>query len=468
MKIIELSDKQVLHYCTKEEGHLFDRKAFGIKGDKIQKIAVAFANADGGEFVIGIRDENSEPDPLKRWAGQASTELYNSAIQALSELIPSVDFRFDFIKRNNEYKNYVLRVQVNKGLQVHKTASGEIYIRTGAQSLKLTAPIKILELTHAKGITSEEDTLVPNSSINDLEASKHLATFLGQLPITEPDALGFLLQENLIHPSSWVPTVASILLFSDNPSANLPKQCAMRIVRYDTHQEDIDRDALTDDNHSIEGPLYIQIKKAYDTLAGVLSRNMAWTIDGLQETKYPDEAIWEVLVNAAIHRDYSISDNVLISVFCNRIEFKSPGRLPGFVKPDNILDNRFSRNTKLVRLLSKYQEAPNKELGEGMNTAFQKMKDAGLKPPEVIEDGNYVKVIFRHAPALESEAVVMDFLKKFPEISNRQALDLVGFDSSEKVTALFSKMREKGFIRRVDSTSGAASRWQLSIGHGRL
>lgn len=462
MKILDLSDKEVLHYCTREEDHLFDRKAFGVKGDKIQKIAVAFANADGGEFVIGIQDAKSEPDPLKRWAGQDSTESYNSAIQALSELIPSVDFRFDFIKSKDSYQNYVLRVRINKGLQVHRTASGDVYIRAGSQSLKLTAPLKILELTHAKGITSEEDSLVPNALINDLEASDHLANFLRQLPIAEPDALTFLLQENLIHKDTWVPTVASILLFSNNPSALLPKQCAMRIVRYDTHQEDIDRDALTDDNYTIEGPLYYQINNTFEKIDQVLSKNMAWSLDGLKMTNYPKEAIWEVLVNAAIHRDYSISDNVLISIFCNRIEFKSPGRLPGFVKPDNILDNRFSRNTKLVRLLAKYQEAPNKELGEGMNTAFQKMKDAGLKPPEVIEDGNYVKVIFRHVSADEPEALVVQFLRKHKVISNRQALDLVGFESSERVTTLFSKMKEKGSIRRVESTSGTASRWQLN------
>lgn len=460
MKIVELNDVEVLHYCTRDEDHLFDRKAFGIKGAKIQKIAVAFANADGGEFVVGIEDANNGAAPLRRWQGQESTELYNSAIQALSELVPSIDFRFDFIKRKDEIKNYVLRVKINKGLVVHKTASNDVYIRKGAQSFPLSAPIKILELTHAKGITSEEDALVPRASIDEIEGSKYLRDFLNQLPINEPDALNFLLQENLVDKDSWVPRVAAVLLFADNPSAVLPKQCAMKIVSYDTHHEDIDRDALIV-THAIEGGLYHQITNTFKKLNEVLSSNRTWTIEGQVPTKYPVETVWEILVNSVIHRDYSISDNVLISVFCNRVEFKSPGRLPGFVTPDNILDNRFSRNSKLVRLLSKYQEAPNKELGEGMNTAFQKMRDAGLRPPEVIEDGNYVKVIIRHASALEPEQVVIRFLEKHNLISNRQALDLAGLETSEKVTALFAKMKDKGMIQRVESTSGVGSRWEI-------
>ena len=96
-----------------------------------------------------------------------------------------------------------------------------------------------------------------------------------------------------------------------------------------------------------------------------------------------------------------------------------------------------------------------------MNTAFQKMKDAGLRAPEVIEDGNFVKVVLKHVPIEDAENLVIHFLKKHHTINNRQALDLLGLDTPEKVTAIFSRMREKGSIRRVDATSGAKSQWEL-------
>lgn len=457
MKIVRLDKSESMHYCTKEEDHFFDKKAVDIKGDKIQKIAVAFANADGGEVLIGICDDKDEAIPEKRWVGHETTEAFNQIIQALTELTPSIDFRFDFLARENEARNYVMRVKINKGLAVHETASKKIFIRQGAQSLPVTSRIKIMELTHAKGIVSEEDSLVPSSSIEELE--QELNVFLSSLPIKVNEPINFLLKEKLVDKKEWVPTVASLLLFSENPSASLPRQCAIRIVRYDTDSENIDRDALTEDNIAIEGPLYQQIQDAYSAIEKFLSKNKVWKIEGLVETTYPKETIWEILVNTVIHRDYSISDNVLVSIFNNRIEFKSPGRFSGFVTAENILDNRFSRNSKIVRILSKYKDSPNKDLGEGMNTAFQKMKAMGLRDPEILEDGNYVKITLRHSTYVEPEKIIMDFISRHGEINNRQARDLTGIDSPEKVTYQLAKLREKGLIQRSPSLTGTKSTW---------
>lgn len=462
MKINELTEQESLHYCTKDEDHFFDRKAYGISGEKIQKIVVAFANADGGEVIVGITDVSEHSDAKERWRGRESTEEYNSVIQAISELVPSVDFRFDFLTRKNESRNYVLRLKINKGLALHETAAKKVFIRIGAQSQQLTAPIKILELTHAKGIRSEEDSLVPNASIDDLYSSKLLRLFLDELPIKVSDPLAFLVKEQLIDKNDWTPKVASLLLFSENPSSILPKQCAIKIVRYDTSEDDIDRDALTDDIQSIEKPLYQQIEESFHVIKSYIAKSKVWTLNGQRECEYPDETLWEVLVNSVIHRDYSISDNVLISVFNNRIEFQSPGRFPGFVTADNILNNRFSRNSKIVRLLSKYRNSPNKDLGEGMNTAFQKMKSSGLKQPEIVEDGNYVKVILRYASNIDHEKLVTDFIRKFGEISNRQARDLTGLETPEKVTYLFTKLREKGLIQRKNASTGVKSTWIIA------
>ncbi|MCX2793147.1 RNA-binding domain-containing protein [Vibrio sp. Sgm 5] len=459
MKIVELQEKESLYYCTKDEDHFFDRKAFGLKGEKVQKIAVAFANADGGEILVGVADDKDEAVPEKRWQGQESTEAYNSVIQALSELVPSVDFRFDFLTRINESRNYVLRVKVNKGLSVHETAKKKIFLRQGAQSLPVTAPIKILELTHAKGIISEEDSLVNSASVDELDSSVELAKFLSELPIRAPDPITFLLKEKLVDSETWAPTVAAVLLFSENPSAELPKQCAIRIVRYDTDGEDIDRDALTEDNIAIEGSLYQQIQDAYAKIALFLSKNKVWKVKGLVETKYPKETIWEILVNTVIHRDYAISDNVLVSIFNNRIEFKSPGRFTGFVTAENILENRCSRNSKIVRILSKYKDSPNKDLGEGMNTAFQRMRSMGLRDPEIREDGNYVKIILRHSSNDDPENLIMKFIESNGEINNLQARDLTGIDRSEKVTYQFAKLRDKGLIQRKNSSTGLKSSW---------
>ncbi len=65
-----------------------------------------------------------------------------------------------------------------------------------------------------------------------------------------------------------------------------------------------------------------------------------WTPEGLKAMSYPPEAIWEIITNAIIHRDYSISDDVQILLYDNRIEVLSPGKLPGYVTLENILASR--------------------------------------------------------------------------------------------------------------------------------
>jgi len=94
----------------------------------------------------------------------------------------------------------------------------------------------------------------------------------------------------------------------------------------------------------------------------------------MQKLDYPPETIWEIVVNAVIHRDYSISDNIQIKIFDNRIEIMNPGRLPRYIKVDNILDSRFSPNPKIVITLKRYKIPPNKYIRELLNNTFQKMK----------------------------------------------------------------------------------------------
>ena len=89
MHVREISEEEVYSVCTREESHFFDRKACGIRGAKVQKISVAFANADGGEFAIGVADDKDESDPAKRWNGFGAIEDINGTLQALFEPVES-------------------------------------------------------------------------------------------------------------------------------------------------------------------------------------------------------------------------------------------------------------------------------------------------------------------------------------------------------------------------------------------
>ena len=92
-----LTDNDAAIFATRDEDHFFDRKALMASGKIVQKIAVAFANADGGEFVVGVADVEDEPKPDNRWKGAARIEDFNGHIQALSEIKPPLPAEFSIL-----------------------------------------------------------------------------------------------------------------------------------------------------------------------------------------------------------------------------------------------------------------------------------------------------------------------------------------------------------------------------------
>jgi ATP-dependent DNA helicase RecG len=456
MKTKMVSEADYIALAEKDENHFFDHKAIAISGKKVQKIATAFANADGGDFIIGIADVAEQLFVAQRWQG-AAPESFNSHIQALNEIKPSLQADYLFLTCEGK-AGQVLQVTVEKSPDVHRTASGDVYLRKGAQSLKLNDD-QIKELSFAKGATSFEDYLVPSVLPDEVVDSPVLAGFLeGYAPQTAP--YDFAFGQNLIDRTTFDPRVAGILLFSESPSAFMPRKCAVRITRYKTKEDDPERDHL-ESSVTIEGPLYSIIRQTVDKVTEIMSTVNVWTTTGLQTLQYPPEAIWEIIANAFIHRDYSISDDVQILIFDDRISVISPGRLPGYVTPKNILSARFSRNSKIVRTLAKYPDPPNKDLGEGLNTAFQRMKDWKLRPPEITEDDNYVHVVIPHIALASATDSILEFLASHPTITNRQARDITGIRSENAMKNEFYKLRDAGKLEMVPELKGSSAAWRL-------
>ncbi|WP_291395846.1 ATP-binding protein [Devosia sp.] len=147
-------------------------------------------------------------------------------------------------------------------------------------------------------------------------------------------------------------------------------------------------------------------------------------------------------------------------IFQNRIEVISPGRLPGHVTVENILDVRDSRNPKIVRTLRRYKDAPNQDLGEGLNTAFQKMKEWRLQPPVIQQLQNAVKVTIPHTPLATPEEAVLEYLQTHEEINNSIARFLTGIKSENQMKEVFYRLRDRGLIERVPDKRGNAAAWR--------
>lgn len=333
-----------------------------------------------------------------------------------------------------------------------------MYERKGAQSLPIKDAERITALGFAKGASSYEDMQVDTADAEDVVDSNEIKHFLADYsPKTDP--LDLSINKGLIDRKNFKPKACGLLLFSNDPSGVVPKKCSVKIVRYQTKEDDPERDHLAF-TETVEGPLFPLIKKAVARVTEIMSSISVWTTEGAKSMEYPPETLWEIVVNALIHRDYSVSDDVQILIFDNRIEVLSPGRLPGFVSRENILEVRYARNPKIVSMLSKYKDAPNKDIGEGLNTAFQKMKEWKMRNPEILEEDNYLRVVIPHASLATPQEAIMEFLSNNDTITNKQARDITGIKSENAVKSEFYKLRDAGKIEMIPELKGNKAAWR--------
>lgn len=174
---------------------------------------------------------------------------------------------------------------------------------------------------------------------------------------------------------------------------------------------------------------------------------------GLERVQYPEVTLHEIITNAALHRDYSIADDIHVRVFDNRIEVESPGRLPAHITPANILDERYARNGGIVRWINKFPDPPNKDVGEGLRTAFDAMRSLKLKPPIISETANAVLVTIRHETLASPEEMIVAYLANNEEISNSVVRLLSGIGSENKVKRILQKKVKAGELEPVPDRS---------------
>lgn len=258
------------------------------------------------------------------------------------------------------------------------------------------------------------------------------------------------------------PTVAGALLFADEPQAVLPKRSGMKLYRYKTTAPEGTRASLAGDPSNIEGNAYKQIAKAVQLTTATIESVRINTPNGLETVKYPKTALHEVITNAVLHRDYSLTDDIHIRIFDNRVEVVSPGNLPAHITPENILEERFSRNPTVVRLINKFPDPPNKDVGEGLNTTFAAMREMKLKDPVIQQDAHSVKVILRHESLASPEEIVLEYLKKNPSIKNGTARELCFIGSENKMKVILQRMVRNGLIELVPGTTRYSAAYRLT------
>ncbi|MBP2474001.1 ATP-dependent DNA helicase RecG [Crossiella equi] len=424
--VSELTIDERDRLVKRDEDSFFDRKSRRIQPAKLSKTLSAFANTDGGELVVGIEDDGS-------WDGFASIEEANDLHNTVATVLAPGYYGIEYLKSPGD-SGIVVLILIRRSPGVCSTAAGEVYVRRGAASVRIKDG-ELEALRRAKGVVSFENQGLVFPVFEISNAEKCLEFCLTIIPVVEPEI--FLRKQNLVN-SEGNPTVAGTLLYHEEPQVHLPK-AGVKIYRYKTDSLP-ERRYLDGTPETIDGPLYDQIAAAVRRTTEIVDSIPIMTGGGMRQIQYPPETLHEILTNAVLHRDYWINDDVHVRIFDNRIEVESPGRLPAHVTPRNILDERFARNPSIVRLINRFPNPPNMDVGEGLNTAFKAMEALRLQPPEIRETSDRVVVTVRHESLASPQKAIMDYVKKEGSINNPEARKVTGIDQERTIRRLFESL----------------------------
>jgi ATP-dependent DNA helicase RecG len=439
---------------TLGEDHFNDLKSFRIKPATLQETFVSFANSDGGDLYIGVEDKD---EPGERIVGFPSIEAANDSIHTLlEETEPAVEnVELEFI--DFEADGFVLHISIPKSPKVHYTTQKKCFIRVNARKKEIKGE-RITQLSYAKGVFQYEKQPVEHVEIDDLLHSPQLASYMRRINTSLPPDV-FARKQRLLSKKNndWHPNVGGVLLFDEQPQASLDTRCAIKVYRLRTSEAEYKREQLEEMPSTIDGPVEEQIHASIAKIDEILSDVTYHQAGKLVKLRYPAEAIKELLVNAVIHRDYSLNDDVHVRIYDNRIEIQSPGRLPGYITPNNIYDERFSRNPNVVRMLHNLPDPVNHDIGEGLDTARNELQKAGLVEPEIRELENAVLVTIRHQRIATLEDIILEHLRSNPGvmITNKDVRELSGEDDVNKIKKSFQKLRRQGIIVPEDENTKA-------------
>ena len=314
------------------------------RGDLADEI-VAFANAEGGVLLLSVTDSGEVLDMSREQIASLRdllTELSTDSIE------PSV--RILTYNRILHDGKKLLVVEVPKGDSLH-SRGGESYIRVGGSKRKMTSDER-MRLAQRRGQARFrwfDEQIVPDTGFGTLDESlwKPLLSSEGaanpelaltKLSLLAPDEDGILRC-----------TVAGVLLCAMNHEEWFP---GARVTA--TLYRGRDRASGQLDSQEITGPLDRQIKEAV-TFAVRNMRVMARKEPGRVELpQYSKKALFEAMVNAVAHRDYSIHKSATrLSMFEDRLEIQSPGLLANNMTLDNMTERQATRNEVLTSALGR-------------------------------------------------------------------------------------------------------------------
>jgi len=434
--------------------------------EKLAEMLVSLANAEGGIVLVGVDPRSGPPSGRRGLAGPDAAgsselaEVLDLALQAALSADPPLIIPLPQLVEVEGKP--VLEVIVPPGLLHVYSYDGRYLIREGSQNVPLN-PRQLRRLMIERGTASFEALAPDGAGLDNLdwEKAERYLSGLGGLPAASREEA--LLRRGCLAQSEsgpLRPTFAGLLLFGLEPQRWVHSS-EILVARY-AGSTMSDRFV----KEEIRGTLPEQIRRAEAFVVSNMRRGVRlFGLERVEETEYPADVVREAIVNAVAHRDYQIrGDEIRVLMFSDRIEFYSPGRLPGHVTVENLVNERFSRNEIIVQVLSDMGFI--ERLGYGIDRMIRLMAEAGLPPPRFAETaaGFQVSLIghgealigeeadarrWRHLGLNERQERALAYLAEKGRITNSEFQDLCPEVSAETIRRDLADLVLKNLLLKI-------------------
>jgi len=355
--------------------------------EEFSKSLVCFANTDGGQIIIGVSDDGEIVGLGKRELDDTIRRIDDIAFNRCAPPCTVVIETLVVDEKN------LIVVNVPKGDQrPYRTGKGLHYIRS-ANRCRQASREELLRLFQATESIYYDEIEISRASLKDIDTD-YAKIFLERyfaFKVEDKDLIRFLINTKILSKNEQ-PNLAGILFFGENPQFYLPNA---RITAAYINGYDIS--IPPSDKKDFEGKIHQMLEDSMRFLKSYIKEKHI--IRGIEPENYPeieDSVLREALVNAVAHRDYTISAPIRILIFSNRIEFRTPGKLPNTVTIENIKIGgaHVLRNPTIYNLLGKMGLVT--DIGSGIKRIIESVKKTVGKEVKLeVTDSEFVLTIPR-------------------------------------------------------------------------
>ena len=320
----------------------------------------AFANNEGGNILVGVSDNRDviglSIEDLDR-CEKLAIEICHDSIE------PEVRVN---TQRARIYNKNILNIQIPRSLFVHRSPHG-YFTRQGSSKRLIPQDYltRLFQNRSQSGLIPFDKQGVPNTHKSNLDRSLYMQFIRqpddGQQVEDELFKRHLLVKDN----GNTRASVAGILMCSNRPDDFLQNSLVCAVCYRGTYKDSNDQIDAKD----FDGPLNTQIIDAFKFVMKHNSVRAKKEIGRVEKHQYSMRAVFEALVNAAVHRDYSkINSKTRLFMYSDRLEIYSPGELANTLTIEDLPFQQSTRNELLARLLS--EVSVNDEMGTDVERRY--------------------------------------------------------------------------------------------------